>query len=205
MTMSLAANLCLAALDPAVLPIPGVFGLDLAPGRRSRILWDPEGDASQVSRGGVPAGPSPQASGVKTCLLDPVDAYARELERRLGSLLDTLTAYDDRIAFLWEQAFLEGRFLNDQSRRTFLDFLKCNLLIQRGHLFLLENGNLRAVWKGEGASRIGLQFLENGYIQYVLFKQRQADLPVSRAYGRDTPLGVHAQISALGLDEALYL
>lgn len=176
---------------------------DFVPRTRSPQPWSPATAASQVSPI-VGASEFPQAPRARVRLLDSIDAYARQLEKRLGNLPDTVTAYDDRISVLEEQASVEGYFLNSRSREIFLDFFKNNPLIQLGHLFLLENGNLRAVWKGADASHVGLQFLDNGLIQYVLSKQRHADLPVSRAYGRDTPSGVIGQISALQLDQVLY-
>ena len=68
----------------------------------------------------------------------------------------------------------------------------------------MENGNLRAVWKGKNGAHIGLQFLDNGLIQYVIFKQRKRSLPVSRVYGRDTIDGVKRQIDAFDLRSVLY-
>lgn len=137
-------------------------------------------------------------------LLDPIDAYGRQLATQLENLPDTVSAYDDRISVLEKQACDEGYFLNSGSRETFQIFFRNNPLIRLGRLVLLENGNLRAVWKGGINAHIGLQFLDDGFIQYVLFKQRRADLPVSRAYGRDTPFGILQQISAFRLDEILY-
>ena len=202
MTASLAANPSIPLPSSMAQPIAAV-ARDFVPRTRSPQPWSPATAASQVSPI-VGASEFPQAPRARVRLLDSIDAYARQLEKRLGNLPDTVTAYDDRISVLEEQASVEGYFLNSRSREIFLDFFKNNPLIQLGHLFLLENGNLRAVWKGADASHVGLQFLDNGLIQYVLSKQRHADLPVSRAYGRDTPSGVIGQISALQLDQVLY-
>ena len=137
-------------------------------------------------------------------LLDPIDDFLQQLDSRYQDLSDTVSAYDDRISTLEDQASVEGIFLSSRSRETLLEFFKKNPLIRRGRLYLLENGNFRAVWKGEAESHVALQFLENGFIQYVLFKRRDVRRPTSRVYGRDTPDGVLKQIAALQLNEVLY-
>lgn len=175
-----------------------------APRERSTSPWSSADEVPHVFTRTIPAKSLPQPPSTHVRLLDPIDAYGRQLKTKIGNLPDTVSAYDDRISVLEEQACDEGYFLNSGSRETFQVFFRNNPLIRLGRLVLLENGNLRAVWKGGINSHIGLQFLDDGFIQYVLFKQRRADLPVSRAYGRDTPLGILQQISALRLDEILY-
>ena len=137
-------------------------------------------------------------------LLDPIDAFVQQLESRHKDFPDTVSAYDGRISTLEDQASDEGIFPSSRSKDTLLEFFRKNPLIRRGRLYLLENGNFRAVWKGEGESHIALQFLENGFIQYVLFKRRDVRRPTSRVYGRDTPDGVLKQIAALQLYEVMY-
>ncbi len=76
--------------------------------------------------------------------------------------------------------------------------------MRRGRLVLMENGNLRAVWKGKNSAHVALQFIDSRTIQYVIFKQREPSTPVSRASGRDTMEGISNQISAFDLDDILY-
>ena len=137
-------------------------------------------------------------------LLDSFSAHERELQRKFTTLSETFKAYDDRILELVELAYNDGYSLNSGSKETFQNFIKNNLSIRLGQLVLLENGNLRSVWKGDNNAHIGLQFLENGQIQYVLFKRRQPGLPVSRVHGRDSTDGVLKQIVALDLKEVMY-
>ena len=203
MTASLVATPNVPYPVPADLPISfATRGLSAA--RHSVLAWILADDETHVPKHTKHAKHSPHARSTLVRLLDPIDAYSRQLKARLGNLANTVSAYDDRISVLEEQACAEGYFLNSGSKETFQDFFRNNPLIRLGYLVLLENGNLRAVWKGRNASHIGLQFLEDGHIQYVLFKQRHPDLPVSRAFGRDTPSGIVQQISALQLGEILY-
>ena len=141
---------------------------------------------------------------VCSLLLDSLDKYSWQNVTRPKALPEIVSAYDDRINNLEEQAATEGYFLNSGSKETFQRFFQKNPFIRLGRLVLLENGNLRAVWKDKNGSHIGLQFLDNLSIQYVLFKRRKPGLPVSRAYGRDTIDGLIQQITALELREVLY-
>ena len=137
-------------------------------------------------------------------LLVPLEAYDREISSRVQRYRDTVSAYKNRIRVLKEQAELDGYSLSQPSKAAFLEFLEKNPLIRRGRLILMENGNLRAVWKGGNSAHIGLQFLDNRSIQYVIFKQRNPSGPVSRVTGRDTMEGISRQIDAFDLRSILY-
>ena len=138
-------------------------------------------------------------------LTDPVEAYDREIQSEAQDIYDIYAAYASRIEVLKEQAALDGYSLNHASRDAFFEFLKKNPLIKRGRLVLMENGNLRAVWKGGKEDHIGLQFINNRAIQYVIFTRREPQFPVSRVSGRDTLNGIKKQIEAFDLDSVLYI
>ena len=136
-------------------------------------------------------------------LLDPAATYGQEVKSRVDKIPDRISEFDDRMEELEEHAQLEGHLINAASKDSFLEFFKRNPLIRRDRLVLMENGNLRAVWKGEDSAHIGLQFLNKCCVQYVLFKQREPFSPVSRAYGRDTMKGIMKQIKAFNLENIL--
>lgn len=127
-----------------------------------------------------------------------------EIQSKVEQIANTISFYDNRIEVLKRQAELDGYSINLASRETFLEFFRRNPPLKRGRLVLIENGNLRAVWKDNNGAHIGLQFLENGLIQYVIFKQRSPTLPVSRVYGRDTTDGIINLIIAFDLGSVLY-
>ena len=54
----------------------------------------------------------------------------------------------------------------------------------------MDNGNLRAIWKDEQGTRLGLQFLGDGMVQFVIFKRRKQGQPISRVSGRDSLEGL---------------
>ena len=137
--------------------------------------------------------------------LDPAEAYDREIQSKAQDIYDIYAAYASRIEVLKEQAALDGYSLNPTSSDAFVEFLENNPRIRRGRLVLMENGNLRAVWKGEKEAHIGLQFINNRSIQYVIFTRREPQFPVSRASGRDTLDGIERQIEAFDLNSVLYI
>ena len=137
-------------------------------------------------------------------LLDPAEAYDREIKSKAQHIRDTDSAYANRIEILREQAELDGYSLNFASEEAFYDFLQKNPLIRRGRLILMENGNLRAVWKGKNEAHIGLQFINNQLIQYVIFTRRESRFPVSRVSGRDTMDGIMRQIEVFDLGSVVY-
>ncbi len=113
------------------------------------------------------------------------------------------TFYRDRISDLRIEASHEKNFLNKASEREFWAFLDAFGFFRKGSLFLLDNGNLRAVWKSQAGDQIGLQFLGNKTIQYVMFTHRPHAATVSRVYGRDTSAGIRRQIAALDLSHLI--
>ncbi len=136
--------------------------------------------------------------------LEPIETSDDDIKSQAHQFHDTILAYERRIKVLKEQAELDGYSLNFASEGAFFDFLQKNLIIRRGRLVLMENGNLRAIWKSERETHIGLQFLANQSIQYVIFTRRKPQLPVSRVSGRDTMDGIMKQIEAFDLGDVLY-
>ena len=136
--------------------------------------------------------------------LKPTAGYGSEINSRAQRIHDTVSAYGKRIQVLEEQAELDGYSLNPISKAAFFAFFKRNPLARRGRLVLMENGNLRATWKGRNGAHIGLQFLNNQSVQYVIFTRREPLLPVSRVSGRDTMDGIRRQIDGFELRDVLY-
>ncbi len=89
--------------------------------------------------------------------------------------------------------------LSEASEMDFRRFVFAYPDLRKGSLVLTDNGNIRAIWKGSRGSYLGLQFLGDGIVQYVMFNQRENEKEVSRALGRDAIQGVLRQIKAFGL------
>jgi hypothetical protein len=132
-------------------------------------------------------------------LSDPGDALAQELDEKAKRAQADLHAYRVRILALGADAIQDGYDLNRASERDFWHFICSEPFIRKGNLVLMDNGNLRAVWKGDNGTHIGLQFLGGRIVQYVIFKRRGAAGAISRVAGRDNFEGVKRQIAAFDL------
>ena len=115
----------------------------------------------------------------------------------------TLQAYSARIDSLRGYAMQDGYHLNPESEADFWRFVKTARHFRKGNLVLIDNGNLRAVWKNEEGDHMGLQFLGGEMLQYVIFKRRPASSHISRVSGRDTFAGLMRQINAFDLESLL--
>ncbi len=81
------------------------------------------------------------------------------------------TAWGKRIEDLRSWAEEDGDPFRSESERDFWAFVEATPDVRRGGLVLVCNGNLRAVWDGDAGASVGLQFLGNGVVQYVLFRR----------------------------------
>ena len=111
--------------------------------------------------------------------------------------------YEERIRALIAESEAEGSFFHPVSLAAFKGFVSQYPSMARGSLGLLENGNFRAVWKGERGTHLGLQFLPDGRIQYVIFKRRPDSDAILRVRGRDTPDGIRRRMEAFDLHNLL--
>ena len=114
--------------------------------------------------------------------------------------------FDDyvlRMQFLRDEATHDGYVLNPASEIDFRRFIDSAPDIRKGNLVLMDNGNLRAIWKDEQGARLGLQFLGGGMVQYVICKRRKYKKPISRVAGRDSLEGIKRQIHAFELHSSL--
>ena len=115
------------------------------------------------------------------------------------NIIDALQPYSDRLSELEEYARADGYSLDIGSKATFAKFLELLSNVRRPRLILMENGNLRAMWRRQEDFQIGLQFLDNNQVQFVIFRPRADSDEISRAYGRDSLEGIARLIKAFDL------
>lgn len=126
-----------------------------------------------------------------------------EVSAQRGAIDSKLDAYSSRIAYLRDEAKHDGYGLNEGSEGDFKRFVRLLPYMRKGDLVLMDNGNLRAVWKDEHGGRLGLQFLGGNMAQYVIFRRRQTDRGISRVAGCDSLEGIGRQIEAFELHSLL--
>ncbi len=112
-------------------------------------------------------------------------------------------SYSARIDVLRRHAREDGYDINSKSEADFWHFFSSAPNFRRGSLVLVDNGNLRAMWRDKLGNQLGLQFLGDGMLQYVVFALRPAAKAVSRVTGRDTFEGIMKQVNSFNLDSLL--
>lgn len=111
-----------------------------------------------------------------------------------------LEAYSRRITELRGYGAEEGVAVNPASEADFWAFIAAHLDWRRGLMELMGSGNLRAVWKDRAAGRhLGLQFLGQQQVEYVIFQPRPESGDVLRTAGIDDFAGLNRRISDAGL------
>ena len=134
-------------------------------------------------------------------IIDELDVDPDEGTHRARTTYDT---YMPRLKFLQDEAVDYGYELNSASEIDFRNFVRSAPDMRKGNLVLMDNGNLRATWKDEHGTRLGLQFLGGGMVQFVLFKRRKQRDLISRVSGRDSLEGLERQIVAFELNSLLH-
>lgn len=119
------------------------------------------------------------------------------------AIASALDAYSSRIAYLRDEATYDGYEMNKDSEGDFRQFVRSMPYIRKGNLVLMDNGNIRAIWKNDQGGRLGLQFLGGNMVQYVIFRRRMAAREISRVAGRDSLEGIVRQINAFQLHSLL--
>ena len=130
--------------------------------------------------------------------------FMPEATKREREFQKVLRAYKDRIEYLRSEAELDGITVNEASKRDFWSFFRSMPLLRKAGVILMDNGNLRAVWRGKDKSRLGLQFLGDQSVEYVIFKRRQGAKDISRGAGFDSLNGFKKQIQAFDLKSLVY-
>ena len=131
------------------------------------------------------------------------DEHSSQPWPALLRLPTVLSAYAERVATLREYGEADGITLRAESEDAFLNFIKSNAYTRRASLVLLDNGNLRAVWKDDDGRHVGVQFRGGQAASYVIFKRRDHGAETSRVAGKDTLDGVRGQIRAFGLEKLM--
>jgi len=108
-----------------------------------------------------------------------------------------------RVQFLRIEAEIDRVPFSDASISDFHAFMREMRPRVRPSLFLNDNGNVRAVWKNDRREQIGLQFLGEGNIQFVIFKQRKGTLRMARIAGVDAKDKILAHIRASSAEPLL--
>jgi len=101
------------------------------------------------------------------------------------------------------KADVRGYLVSESSARDLLYFLNGCVFTSRPFITVLDNGNLRALWKNEKGEQLGIQFLGKDQVQYVFFAYRAEQDLMARVSGRDSLAYIGRHIEALGLERMM--
>lgn len=91
---------------------------------------------------------------------------------------------DQRLKDLEALCEEENQQISKESRSDFLNFMHLLNPLLRPFIFVYENNNLRAEWTHDDGRQIGLQFLGEERVQFVVFYKEQSDGIQNSACGR---------------------
>jgi len=101
-----------------------------------------------------------------------------------------------RLNELKNEAKTEDLAFSERSEHDFFKFLLLFPQILDPFLFLLDNGNLRALWKNGDGEQVGLQFRGSEIVQYVIFVRSTESEPLIQAAGREAITNIERVIKA---------
>jgi hypothetical protein len=114
----------------------------------------------------------------------PSDRYSAQLAERHRRQSQVWTAVAERLQELRYDAASSGAPVSESSVQDFRYLLQKAQPARRPSIFLLDNGNIRALWLNEKKEQVGLQFLGEGEVQFVIFVQRPTLM--AREHGTET-------------------
>lgn len=109
-----------------------------------------------------------------------------------------------RLSELRREAKEENLPYSERSEHDLFKFFFLYPAVARPRLFLLENGNLRALWRNSEGEQIGLQFRGGEQVQYVIFARRGHTDAIARSAGRDLLLNVERLIEAHDAEKLIF-
>jgi hypothetical protein len=110
-------------------------------------------------------------------------------------LPEQLTAYQTRIEYLRADGEIDGVEIMPSSEGDFWEFVNMVPEWEKASLILVDDGNLRAVWRKPGKDRINVEFLGDGVVEVAIFEGGQ----IPEAYERRTIIEAIKNIQEQGL------
>jgi hypothetical protein len=147
---------------------------------------------------------SSQVTAIETgAFFDPVGAAVQKAVELSKKQLVNKAQIEDRLRELHVDALRNVEPFSEPSLADLRLFLDSFPFAERPAIFLLDDGNLRAVWRNAEKEQVGLQFLGGGIVQFVMFVQRQRPPMMSRSAGTDTLTAIRGLIKNKDCDHLL--
>lgn len=181
-----------AALPTAAAFTPAIF--EPAERRPLTVLRPPAG-TGYVHSSGTPV--------LDDASENPLQAYLVEAAAKRQLQYKTQRQIEDRLRELNVEAHVDGDTLSEASVRDLREFIQSIGATKRPSIFLLDNGNIRALWRGTNGQQVGLQFLGSGRVQFVIFSQREKPRMMMRVAGINSLIETRVRIARDRVDNLL--
>ena len=135
--------------------------------------------------------------------IDPSINLAKKQHDIAQKHVKAFQASTARLNELKKDARTEGHTVSSGSEKDLMTFLSEHVFTCRPFITLLDNGNLRALWKTPEGEQIGLQFRGGNEVQYVLFADRTDRGFMARSSGRDALSDIDGHINVHNLERLL--
>ena len=112
-------------------------------------------------------------------------------------------SYEQRIDEIALDAILDGVYPHQESEQDMRDFLASIPYAQKANIVLGDTGNFRTVWERYGESRLGIEFMGNGIVQFVILHFKEPMTVTSYVTGRGSFDQVRRVVRADKLEEFL--
>jgi hypothetical protein len=129
----------------------------------------------------------------------PANAFEEHLLQIHLSEQLILKEYAKRIDRLHLILREEGRGIDRDSELDFWNFAHRYPFAQAGQVIVTDEGHLRLVWKGSDEAHIGIRFLGERRVRYVIFNRRAGERALLEISGEDSFDGLVSQAHACGL------
>jgi hypothetical protein len=125
---------------------------------------------------------------------DPLTKYlvAAAAQRRQRRTIEG--QIEDRLRELRVDAQLEGEPFSEESVVDLRQFIQSVGVTNGPAIFLMDNGNIRTLWRDADGQQVGLQVLGTRRVQFVIFSQRENPKMMMRAYGIDSLVEINARL-----------
>jgi hypothetical protein len=97
----------------------------------------------------------------------------------------------------------EGDPFNSKSLEQLLNLLE-QMTVRKPTIFLLDSGDLKAIWRGPGNAQVGVQCLGGQYIHFTIFGDEAEGVERKRGVGLIPMMGLRSLVTAFGLESLVF-
>src|SRR5262245_29613283 len=125
----------------------------------------------------------------------PVDEALAHEARQAAARRELTARLHGRVGELKRLGVEEGLPWSSASEDDFWAFVSLQPTLREPGLILMDNGNLRAVWRNAAGEQVALEFRGYHQVYFVFFARRTEGPPMARSAGEDSILRIGDKIA----------